>query len=544
MRVKSGERSEKRRRALDWYEALKRTSNAAFLPLFFDEHRYLVLCGGGGSGKSIFAGRKVLERVTTEPGHRWLVCRKVARTLRDSCFAQLRGQIREHYAGAGAKVNTSDMRITFANGSEILFAGLDDVEKLKSIYDITGIWIEEASEITEEDFAQLDIRLRTVFPHYLQMILSFNPISITHWLKRRFFDTPDERARTHRSTYRDNRFLTTEAVRTLEAFKDTDEYYYTVYCLGEWGVTGKTVFDGRAVTARLGEIPEPVRRGFWEYGEELGVRREETSSVRSEELGVRSCGVPTGRAFNNSAEGGTFTPHSSLNTPHWTEDASGPVIVYREPEPGRPYVIGGDTSGEGSDWFVAQVLDNVTGEQVAILRHQYDEDTYAKQVYCLGKYYNDALVGLEANFSTYPIKRLEMLGYRNQFIREAEDTFSGTVRQAFGVRTDARTRPVMIGQLVETMRTGIGTVNDRTTLEEMLTFVRNEKLRPEAEEGAHDDCVMALAIAWYVRPQQRMTVLTEGTDSRRAWTEDMYDDYYAADEETRARLRDKWGSPP
>ncbi len=244
-----------------WYRTLQAASNPAFLPLFFDEHRYLVLCGGGGSGKSIFAGRKVLERVTTEKGHRWLVCRKVAKTLRDSCFAQLRGQIAEHYPSAGAKVNISDMRISFPNGSEILFAGLDDVEKLKSIYDITGIWVEEASEITEGDFNQLDIRLRTDFPHYLQMILSFNPISITHWLKKRFFDRKDERATTHRSTYKDNRFLTAEAVRTLEAFKDTDPYYYTVYCLGEWGVTGKTVFDGQAVSERLGRTPEPVKGG-------------------------------------------------------------------------------------------------------------------------------------------------------------------------------------------------------------------------------------------------------------------------------------------
>lgn len=494
-----------RQEALRHLRDLRAGTNGAFWDLFRDHHRYLVLCGGGGSGKSIFAGRKVLERVTTEPGHRWLVCRKVARTLRDSCFAQLRGQISEHYAGAGAQFNLSDMRITFGNGSEILFAGLDDVEKLKSIYDITGIWIEEASEITEEDFAQLDIRLRTVFPHYLQMILSFNPISITHWLKRRFFDTPDPRARTHRSTYKDNRFLTPEAVRTLEAFRDTDEYYYTVYCLGEWGVTGKTVFDGKAVTARLGEIPPAQRRGLWEYQEE----------------------------------------GAGLTDIRWTESGSDPVVIYREPEPGRPYVIGGDTSGEGSDWFVAQVLDNVTGEQVAILRHQYDEDTFAKQVCCLGKYYNDALVGLEANFSTYPIKRLEMLGYKNQFVREAEDTFTGAIRQAFGVRTDARTRPVMIGQLVEAMRgEGVGLVNDRTTLEEMLTFVRNEKLRPEAEEGAHDDCVMALAIAWYVRPQQRMTVLTEAEKPVRKWTEDMYDDYYAADPEGRELLRERWGNPP
>ena len=491
---------------LEWWADIRKTTNKSFRKLFFDEHRYLVLCGGGGSGKSIFAGRKVLERVTTEPKHRWLVCRKVAKTLRDSCFAQLRGQIAEHYPGSGAKVNISDMRITFPNGSEILFAGLDDVEKLKSIYDITGIWVEEASEITEGDFNQLDIRLRTDFPHYLQMILSFNPISITHWLKKRFFDMKDERATTHRSTYKDNRFLTAEAVRTLEAFKDTDPYYYTVYCLGEWGVTGKTVFDGQAVSERMSRIGEPVRSGFWSYEEEEGMG----TGIRKES---------------------------------WNEDKDGPVKIFREPEESRPYVIGGDTSGEGSDYFVAQVLDNITGEQVAILRHQYDEDTYAKQVYCLGKYYNEALVGIEANYSTYPIKRLEQLGYRNQYIREQEDTYTGAIRKAFGFQTNARTRPVIIGQLVEAMRDGIGLVNDRTTLEEMLTFVKNDKLRPEAEEGAHDDCVMALAIAWYIRPRQRMTPETKEAEGTVVWTQDQWDDYWNADEDGKKYMIQKWGEP-
>ena len=503
------------RQARRWYAALRRTSNEAFLPLYFDESRYLVLCGGGGSGKSIFAGRKVLERVTTERGHRWLVCRKVARTLRDSCFAQLRGQIAEHYPGSGAKINVSDMRIVFPNGSEILFAGLDDVEKLKSIYDITGIWIEEASEITEQEFNQLDIRLRTQFDQYLQMILTFNPISITHWLKRRFFDTQDERATTHRSTYRDNRFLTAEAVRTLEAFKDTDPYYYQVYCLGEWGVTGKTVFDGQAVSERLSRIGEPVKRGFWTFAEDGG------------------------RESPHQSASPTAPPRGS----RWTEDAGGPVLIFREPEEGRPYVIGGDTSGEGSDWFVAQVLDNITGEQVAVLRHQYDEDTYAEQVFCLGAYYNEALVGIEANFSTFPIKKLEQLGYRNQYVRELPDTYTGAIRKAFGFRTNAATRPVIVGELVEAMREGINLVNDRTTLEEMLTFVRNEKLRAEAEPGAHDDCVMALAIAWHIRPQQRMTVQTKAPEGVSRWSEDMWDDYYAADAETREYLRQKWGEP-
>lgn len=472
-------------------------SNKSFFPLYFDEHRYLVLMGGGGSGKSIFAGRKVLERCTLEPGHRWLVCRKVARTLRDSCFAQLRGQLSEYFQGSGAQILQGDLEIRFANGSVILFAGLDDVEKLKSIYNITGIWIEEASELAEEDFNQLDIRLRGETAYYKQIILSFNPISVTHWLKRRFFDQEDERARTHRSTYKDNRFLDDEAIRTLEGFRESDPYYYQVYCLGQWGVTGKTVFDAQAVSERLNRIPKPVKRGLFE---------------------------------GNS----------------WIDDKNGPIQIFREPQEGRPYVIGGDTSGDGSDYYVAQVLDNITGEQVAILRHQYDDDTYAEQVYGLGNYYNTALVGIEANFSTYPIKKLSELGYHNQFVREAEDSYVGGYRQSFGVKTTAITRPVMIGQLIEVMRgNGVNLVNDRTTLEEMLTFVRNEqkKLRPEAEPGAHDDCVMALAIAWYIRDQQRMTVRAEAQQGKAEWTKDMWEDYNAADREGREYLKRKWGEP-
>ena len=81
-----------------WWKQMRETNNARFLPLLFDKHRFLVLKGGGGSGKSIFAGRKILERVTNEPGHRYLVVRKVAKTLRESCFEQLKKQAYEYYA--------------------------------------------------------------------------------------------------------------------------------------------------------------------------------------------------------------------------------------------------------------------------------------------------------------------------------------------------------------------------------------------------------------------------------------------------------------
>ena len=489
-----------------WYEGLKERTNDTFMPLYFDKHRILVLKGGGGSGKSIFAGQKILERVTTEPNHRWLVCRKVAKTLRESCFQQLKDQAYELYPNEVKFIprgKGSDMYILFENGSEIIFAGLDDVEKLKSIYNITGVWIEEASEITETDFNQLDIRLRTEFPFYLQMILTFNPISIQHWLKRRFFDRYDPRVRTHESTYKDNRFLIPESRETLESFKDTDEYYYQVYCLGMWGTSGRTVFDGRAISRRLRELKAPESTGLFEY-DYNGLR---ISDIR------------------------------------WTADRSGCVSIYKAPEAGAPYVIGADTAGEGSDFFVAHVMDNRTGEQVAVLRGQFDEDVFAHQLYCLGRYYNTALIGIETNFSTYPVMELERLGYPRQYVRETIDDYTHKPKQSYGFLTNGKTRPVIIAELIKAAREDIGSINDETTLLEMLSFVRNpENLRAEAEPGAHDDCVMALAITQHIRPQQEY--ISEPSEGQgRKWTKSMWEDYENASNAEREMLIKKWGRP-
>ena len=486
-----------------WYLSLKETNNDSFLPLYADEHRYLVLMGGGGSGKSIFAGRKILERATSEAGHRFLVVRKVGRTLRESCFKQLQGQLGQYYKKIEYKVNKTDMSITFANGSEILFSGLDDVEKLKSIYNVTGIWIEEASELLESDFNQLDIRLRGETAYYKQILITFNPISILHWLKKRFFDRTDPQVRTHRSTYKDNRFLDDEAIRVLESFKETDEYYYTVYCLGEWGVTGKTVFNAKAIAERLALKIRPEQIGYFEY---------DYDNVKIEK--IRFC----------------------------EEERSGFLKVYKKPEHGAPYVIGADTAGDGSDSFVAQVLDNRTGEQVAILRHTFDEDLFAKSLYCLGKHYNTALIGVETNFSTYVVMELSRLGYERQYVRETLDDYTKKPKRTYGFRTDKNSRNVIISGLVQVMRESAELVSDETTLQEMLTFVRNEQFRPEAEEGAHDDCVMALAIAHYIRPHQSYTAKIQEPEKKK-WTKDMIEDYRRASKEGKEYLIKKWGQP-
>ena len=193
----------------------------------------------------------------------------------------------------------------------------------------------------------------------------------------------------------------------------------------------------------------------------------------------------------------------------WTESETGAITLYELPEEGVPYVIGGDTAGEGSDYFTAIVIDNVSGRIAAKLRQKYSEPEYVRQIYALGRFYNDALVAIETNFSTYPVMKLQEMEYPNQYSREREDTYTRQMRKSYGFRTDRQSRPRAIANLVEVFSSHPEWFTDRELLEEMLTFCYNEDHRPEALAGKNDDLVMGAAITYAVRHQQRMTVLTE-----------------------------------
>ena len=325
---------------------------------------------------------------------------------------QLRQQIITHYPNLKIKPNLSEMSISFPNGSKILTSGLDDVEKLKSIYEINSIWIEEATELSEDDFNQLDIRMRGAAVDYKQMILTFNPVSMTHWIKSRFFDRKIPDARIHESTYLDNPHLPEKDRHVLELFKEINEYYYDVYCLGNWGVTGRSVFNARAVANRLREVGKPAFVGEFKFDYD-------------------------GLAITNY---------------RFTTEEDGALAVFKEPEYGVPYVIGADTAGDGSDQFVAQVIDNRTGEQVARMRQCYDEDVFTHQLYCLGMWYNTALLAVEANYSTYPIRELQRLGYPNQYVRETVDDYTLQPKRSYGFQTTPKTRPIIIATLIRAMR--------------------------------------------------------------------------------------------
>ena len=488
----------------------KEAFNEVFLPILDDtEHRYLVLYGGAGSGKSVFAVQRYLYRLMKEPMCNLLVVRSVGVTNRDSTYALFRQIISRWELKGVFSCTDTDLRIRCVNGNSVIFKGLDDAEKLKSVTfpkgELTDVWIEEASEIEEADFNQLDVRLRGGTTHK-QITLTFNPVSVLHWLKKRFFDCNEPRARVMKTTYRNNRFLDEDYRKTLEGYRESDPYYFTVYCLGEWGVLGKTIFHARNISERLAALKEPIAKGEFAY---KTYYNEETNKIR----------------IDNS-------------TIQFVECDDGFITVYEDPQSTTPYVIGGDTAGEGSDFFVGQVIDNVTGKQVCTLRGQMDEDFYAQQMYCLGVWYNTALISIEANFSTAPNRELEKLHYPNIFVRESEDNFTHKIKQSYGFKTTAITRPLLIAELVRIARDHPEYLNDRDTLDEMLTFVRNEKGRAEAQQGAHDDCVMALGIAYYSRDQQ-----TAGTSEPQQWTKDMREDYENASPEEREILRRRWGKP-
>jgi len=140
----------------------------------------------------------------------------------------------------------------------------------------------------------------------------------------------------------------------------------------------------------------------------------------------------------------------------------------------------------GSDYFASHVLDNRTGDQVAVVHHQFGERMYSEQMYCLGMYYNEALIGVEVNYSTYPEMILEELGYPNLYVRQKLDTFTGAMVDAFGFETNKKSRQAIIDGLKDVTKSALETIHDFDTLGEMLTFVYNEDWKPQAEQGEHE----------------------------------------------------------
>jgi len=242
--------------------------------ILFNESRYLVERGSAGSGKSVGAAQKIIMRTVSERNHRFVLTRKFGNTIRKSQYKLLCDYIRNYNLTELFNIRDTDMTITCpSTSSEIIACGVDEPEKIKSLADPTGIWYEEPTELTPQEFRQMSLRLRGDREFYKQEILTFNPISEMHWIRDEFFPPEIEQAvngnwkegqggsatmikyldvgggkkvpfqstMVH-STYMDNKFIDDEYKAILLDLKDKDPYFYQVYCLGQWGVMGELVF--------------------------------------------------------------------------------------------------------------------------------------------------------------------------------------------------------------------------------------------------------------------------------------------------------------
>jgi phage terminase large subunit len=209
----------------------------AFVPLFKNKKRYEIVWGGAGSGKSHIVARKLLYRILKESHikHNFLIIRKVDRTIKRSVFALMKNIISRWGMQSEFDINLTDKTLTYKlNGSQIMFSGLDDAEKLKSIEGVTSIWCEEATELTQDDFEQLDLRLR----------------GNTGALKQiTFFDDPIQGVFTLKTTYLDNSFIDDDYKTVMENKKKTNPRFYNIYCLGNWGTADGLIFSN--VNARM-----------------------------------------------------------------------------------------------------------------------------------------------------------------------------------------------------------------------------------------------------------------------------------------------------
>ena len=230
--------------------------NAIFKEANESRHRYRVMLGSAGSGKSVNVAQDYIVKLSDPKyaGCSLLVVRGVEVSHLNSTFAELTGAIDRLGLGGiyDTKLNPLTIRNTI-NGNSIIFRGCSDqraIERLKSVSVPTGkivwVWIEEATELKNSDFDVIDDRLRGVLPdgHFYQMTLTFNPINSGHWIKAQLWDYDSPDIFKSRSTYLDNIFIDIDVEYKARMLRrqELDPEGYRIYGLGEWGEVGGLVF--------------------------------------------------------------------------------------------------------------------------------------------------------------------------------------------------------------------------------------------------------------------------------------------------------------
>ncbi len=232
--------------------------------------RYLVCKGSRGSKKSCTTALKIIyfmmKYQRLKPNT--LVIRKYYNTHRNSTRAQLIWAIEKLGVRELWRIPKGENTLTYIpTGQQILFRGMDDPQSITSITVPTGyltwVWIEEAFQVTsEDDFNKIDMSIRGQLPAGLfhQIVLTFNPWSDKHWIKRRFFDNPDENTLAMTTNYMMNEFLSESDLRLYEIMKERYPQRYRIEGLGEWGIAEGLIYENwREMDFDINELVEKNR---------------------------------------------------------------------------------------------------------------------------------------------------------------------------------------------------------------------------------------------------------------------------------------------
>jgi len=464
--------------------------NKMILDHLMEIYNYEVWFGGQGSGKSWGICQRKILHLTLLPNRNMMCWRKQSTDCFDSCWGQMIEAIDQLKLNSFWDIRESDHRLTNrVNGNSIYFDGVDKIGNIKSFKpkkgNLTDGWYEEVDEEPEVgNIRIIDGRIRDQFQK-CSLIISFNPVFRKHWLYDYIYkELKGKDTLIVHSTHWDNKFCSEAYHQKTEALQFSDPYRYQVYAKGEWGVTGKTIFDANKIAAQLLRLQDKHEKNPPQRIQFAFMRNEETKDVIRDSF--THCKMPDGE-----------------------------TTVYVKPNPKHPYVLAIDTAGEGIDFFAGQVIDNITGEQVAVFHSDADPVACVFQLFGLAKYYNDALVVPEINFDgSYLLNKFKELGYHKIYQRtKPGDVYSEGYEQKLGFRTTAENRMRMLTELKDWTDEHIICINDIATLQEMLTFTSQAKKQKGiwwgAENGAHDDLIMSLAIALQGRDQQFCVEITE-----------------------------------
>jgi phage terminase large subunit len=378
--------------------------------------------------------------------------------------------------------------VRLPNGSEVHFVGLDDPERWFST-EIGGFAVDEAHQVSEEDVVKLISRLRqpNVPKHVRRVRLCFNPENPGHWLYR-WFISEAERTDTG---YRKKELFPLEATRPI----GDCEFVFA-------SARDNPYLDEDYVDQNLAGMPDLMKRryldGEWLYTS--GTSYFDVEALTAYEQLVAKALY----RFD-------FRPTSTGGQARQERHRDGKISVYADPKPDRRYAIGADVaSGSGRDFSAAYIVDLSSMEFVAEFHGRLDEDLYAEQLHFLGRWYNTALIAVEhqAGFGNATLTSLRdgkggRPPYPNLYRHKLELQVDLPTTKRWGYPITLQTRTPLLTGLQKALRERALPFVTHGLLTECSTFVNHDTgTTPRAQDGCHDDRVMAAALTLEMHRQK------------------------------------------